>query len=150
MIHYKFHNFLSPKYSWLYLANMTNIYRIPLNSSGNSEPVKIVETYCTSSFALDYKARNIYMFDGCIYQLQASKIDGSDIRLINLNEDATTFPYGTSLYKDELFWIESKREGALVNCFNTTNSAMHSVYRSPYSHVFYDIQVVHASNQPSG
>ena len=121
------------------------VYKLPLNGS---EEVKLLdEIYCPDSLALDFKTRSLYVADGCSYQLSASNMDGSDYRSILIDERTVTFPKGSSVYHNDIFWTKRGKTSS-VECFNKETVRHIGIYST--NELLSDLIIVHSSNQPSG
>ena len=121
------------------------IYRIPVN--GARKPKKVTNILCPFSMALSYNTGNIYTVDSCIQLLKSSKIDGSNQEVIIPNI-GSGFVYGSSVFGDRLFWSQASSV-SVVKYFNIKMGTSHEIFQRSMN-IFYDVMVVHSSNQPPG
>ena len=102
---------------------------------------------CPFSMALSYNTGNIYTADSCIKLLKSSKIDGSNQEVIIPNI-GSCFVYRSSLFGDGLFWSQASSV-SVVKYFNIKMGTSHEIFQRSMN-IFYDVMVVHSSNQPPG
>lgn len=119
------------------------IYKITVDSK--EEKKMIDNTMCPSSLSLDYSTRDLYWFDGCSFQLQTTKMDGSNRQVINTGS-ALYFSYGSSVYKSHFYWTEIVD----MYSFDIGKSVREKICSVPDGAILQDVHVVHPSNQPSG
>lgn len=121
------------------------IYRIEINTG---EEMEIVGgTKCPTAISLDYSTRDLYWTQHCNYELKTSKMDGSNIRTLSsgLNQ---MFAYGASAYNNHIFWTQSNSNYS-IECFERRTERHHRIYTLSGTGIFWDLEIVHPSLQPS-
>lgn len=123
---------------------LQGIYRMAVNGG---EREKISDTLCPYSLTLDYATRDLYWLDSCTYQLETSKIDGSNFQHIETDDD-NYFSYGVSVHDGNVYWTQTGPT-SYVDCYDMEAASQHRIY-SVQNTVLQDIHIVDPSNQPSG
>lgn len=127
------------------LGVVRGIYRITIESG---DMLRIRDTHCPYSLALDYSASDLYWLDGCTYQLETSKVDGSNFHHIQTGAN-NFFPYGTAVYDGHVYWTQAGVTSS-VDCYEVTSAQQNRVYSITSSSFLEDIQIIHPLNQPPG
>ena len=134
-------------YSLLFVGDRgrNGIYRIPVG--GSRQPIDVLGIQCPLAMALSYKTGNIYTMDSCSHYMKSSKIDGSDPETI-MSDIGQGFVYGSSMFKDKLFWTQATATSYVKSLDMNTNITQNIYFK--IGDIFNDIMVVHSSNQPTG
>ena len=108
--------------------------------------MKVRDTDCPYSITLDYARRDLYWLDSCKYQLETSKIDGSNTHLIPTDYD-NYFSYGASVYDGHVYWTRTGPT-SFVDCLERQSAEQHRVY-TVRNTILQDVVIIHPANQPS-
>ena len=138
---------LSLNSSWLYIADTkkNGIYRY--NANTGEELDIISDLQCPDSLSIDYSTRELYWLDRCNFQMETSKIDGSNHAILR-TAGTNQFSYGASVYDSHIYYLQNHGNFAHVDCYNRKLDENHRIY-SMNDLLLHDIQFVSEDLQPS-
>ena len=123
------------------------LYRIPVD--GNRKDIMRREVICPGTVTLEHRTRSVYWSDVCTFEIQASKIDGSDHSVVvgaQLNTGLVQFSFGLGHYQNTIYWTQQRK---LVK-YDISLKDRQTLFNSSQAQPLNGLQVVHPSKQPSG
>jgi integrin beta 2 len=130
---------------WTDRGRIPRIERVRLD--GSDRRVLVNESiFFTTGLTLDYQNKKVYWCDSRLDTIESMDYDGGN-RQVLLDKTHLENPQGISIYRDQIFWIDTTQDGGTLNQAPTSNVSDHQVVLSQLGESLKDIKVYSKERQ---
>ncbi|KAI9558491.1 hypothetical protein GHT06_015278 [Daphnia sinensis] len=130
---------------WTDRGRTPRIERVRLD--GSDRRILVNESiFFTTGLALDYQNKKVYWCDSRLDIIELMDYDGSNRRVL-LDKTHLENPQGISIYRDQIFWIDTTQDGGTLNRAPTSNVSNYEVVLSQLGESLKDVKVYSKERQ---